>query len=292
MRAGNESTRDLRVPPRRHSDLRIHSVRAVMRAAAALGGRRYYRRRWLARGRFRVRQEDVFVPGLPDALDGFSIAHVSDLHAGPFLGPGDLDDVVTVVNEARPDLVALTGDYLTDSCDEALAIVPDLCDLKGRHGRFAVFGNHDYRGRREGEIQAAFAARGVRVLRDEAVRVEVRGATLAVVGLEDLEEAKGPVDLEAARSGVRPGDVELVLCHNPAGAQRLARPGCVAVLCGHTHGHQIDLPGCRLGPPHPGPRVELGPTALITSSGLGVIGVPVRVGAPAEVVWVRLLRPA
>ena len=122
---------------------------------------------------------------------------------------------------------------------------------------------------------------------------------LAVTGVEDIEESKH-VDAAAARREVREGDVEIALCHNPAGAPLLARPGCAAVLSGHTHGNQIDLPGFdRVGPPHPGDRRDVshgpgprgeprGATALITSLGLGVVGAPLRVRAPAEVVFVEL----
>jgi len=88
---------------------------------------------------------------------------------------------------------------------------------------------------------------------------------------------------------VQAGDVEIVLCHNPRGASAIAGAGCTAILSGHTHGTQVDLPLLRrLGPQHPGLRLELGPTTLIVSRGLGVVAVPLRVGVPAEVVYVRL----
>jgi predicted MPP superfamily phosphohydrolase len=90
---------------------------------------------------------------------------------------------------------------------------------------------------------------------------------------------------------LRNGDLEIVLCHNPRAAQFLSRERCAAVLSGHTHGTQIDWPlARRVGPPHPGTRMQFGPTTLIVSRGLGVIGVPLRVGAPAEVVVLRLER--
>jgi uncharacterized protein len=99
------------------------------------------------------------------------------------------------------------------------------------------------------------------------------------------------IDVAAARAGVRPGDVELVLCHNPAGAQRLARHGCAAVLSGHTHGHQVDLPLIRRAAPrHPGDRVQRAGTACITSRGLGALGVPLRVRARPELVLLELAR--
>ncbi len=272
---------------RRHQRLaRRTLVRALSRTTSVLGGRAWYRRRWLASGAFEVREEVVRVPGLPPGLRGFAIAQLSDLHAGPFLGEGDLTDVVDATNALSADLIAFTGDLITDHWSDALRILPDLARLEARHGVFGVFGNHDYRDRQEGRIAEAYGSRGLRFLRNQCARIDTAGGSLAVVGIEDLEEAR-EVDLEAARSAVRPGDVEIALCHNPSGAPILARPGCAVILAGHTHGGQIA--GLEThGPSHPGLRLDLGATALIVSRGIGVIGFPLRIGAPSEIVVVRL----
>jgi len=276
----------LRQPQRRHGRLRRTAVKLAARAAAALGGRALYRRRWLGPGRFRVREEVLWVADLSEGLVGFRIAHLSDLHGGPFLGAGDLAAVARTVRELAVDLAVLTGDLITDHWSDALELIPDLAELGARHGMLAVFGNHDYRGRQEGRIAAALAERGIETLRNACRRIDTGRGVLAVVGVEDLEEGR-ELDLERARASVRPGDVELVLCHHPAGGLALARRGCCAVLSGHTHGGQVRFLG-RLGPPHPGLRIALGETALIVNRGLGVIGFPWRSGAPTEIVLVRL----
>ncbi len=258
--------------------------------ARGLGGRWLYARRWLGPRGLRLREEHVEVPGLPPVLDGLRIAHLSDVHAGPFLGAGDLKYAVEEVNQWGPDLVALTGDFCAHEPEQALEVAADLGHLRARSGLFAVFGNHDYRHRREGEIAAAYLEHGIRFLRNAGVRPERDGRSLPLVctGLEDLEEGR-TVDVAAARAELRAGDVEVMLCHNPRGARALARPGCPLLLSGHTHGTQIDLPWLRgLGPDHPGLRVELGPTTLLVSRGLGVVGVPLRWRVPAEVVLVQL----
>lgn len=280
--------RDVRVPPRRHSALRIGLCALLQRGLRALGGRFLYRRLHLAPGRFELRRETVRVAGLPASLDGYLVAQLSDVHAGAFVGPGDLRHVVDAVRAEAPDLVVLTGDVITSHWRESLLVRDDLARLEPPDGAFGVFGNHDYHDREEGRIVAAYAEVGWTFLRDETARVERGDGALAIVGLEDLEEAKR-VDLEAARRGVRDGDVELVLCHNPEGARVVAREQCAAVLSGHTHGGQIVLPfGPPLGPPHPGDRRDLGTTAAITSRGLGALVLPFRRGAPAEVVLIRL----
>jgi hypothetical protein len=96
-----------RVEPRRYGDARLRLYRGVERALRYSGGRWIYRARHLARGRFLVREELVRVPGLHPSLSGFLVAQLSDFHAGPFLGRGDLRAVVEAVNELRPDVLAL-----------------------------------------------------------------------------------------------------------------------------------------------------------------------------------------
>lgn len=276
-----------RVAPRRFGRARSLAVTAVERAFHVLGGRRLYRARWLAPGRLVVRTEELALADLPRELDGFTLAHLSDLHAGPFLGRGDLAHAVERVSAAAVDAVVLTGDLIAHQWTDALAVLDELAALRSRRGSFAVFGNHDYRGRLEGRIESAYAARGLRFLRNACARLQIGGACVALVGVEDVEEGR-EVDVDSARAAVLSGDVEVVLCHNPVSAPIFARLGARLVLSGHTHGGQIDLPVLRrLGPQHPGLRVEFGRTTLIVNRGLGVIGLPLRYGAPAEVVLVR-----
>lgn len=292
MQQHTEPSPELRLRPRRHGRLRRAAVWTVEHASAWLGGRALYRVRHLRQGRFLVREERVALRGLAPALEGFTIAQLSDLHAGTFLREGDLSDVVAHANALGPDLAVLTGDFITRHWSESLLVRGDLARLVARHGTYAVLGNHDYKDRAEGRIVASYADVGVRVLRNEGVRLVDERGGVGLVGVEDLEESK-ELDLAAARAGLAEGEPEIVMCHNPRGVLPLARVGVGLVLSGHTHGTQLDWPFLRrAGPPHPGLRLELGATTLVVSRGLGVIGVPLRIGAPAELVVVRLTRAA
>jgi predicted MPP superfamily phosphohydrolase len=264
----------------------------VEHACAWFGGRAFYRRRHLAAGRFVVREERVAIRGLAPALAGFTIVQLSDLHAGTFLARGDLAAVVACANELSPDLAVLTGDFITRHWSEALLVRDDLARLRARHGVWAVLGNHDYKDRAEQRIVSSYAEVGVRFLLNRGVRVEDERGALGLIGVEDLEESK-QLDLAAARSGLVPGEPEVALCHNPRGALGLARSGSALVLSGHTHGTQLDVRWLRrAGPAHPGLRLELGAATLLVSRGLGVIGLPLRIGAPTELVVARLERAA
>lgn len=281
---------DLRQAPRRFSLARRATVRAIEGLSLALGGRALYRRRHLTPPGLVVRVERVMHPELPAGLDGFRVVQLSDIHAGPFIRRGDLARVVSEVERLAPDLIVITGDLITHRMEEAELILDDIARLRAPHGVCAVFGNHDYRGRREGEIERRWSARGVEFLRNRGRRLEVAGGALCVVGVEDLEEGR-VVDLAAARAVARPEDFELVLCHNPRGAPACARPRCLAVLSGHTHGGQLDLPWLRsAGPAHPGLRIDLGGTVVLVSRGLGSIGLPLRIGVPTELVVLELAR--
>ncbi len=281
-----------RASPRRFGRARTLAQAMVERTFRLCGGRALYRARRLSRAGLVVRTEEVVIPDLPGALEGFTLAHLSDLHAGPFLGQGDLEHVIARVNESAPGVVVITGDLIAHRWTDALSVLEELASLRSRHGTFAVFGNHDYRGRLEGEIARAYGARGIRFLRNECARLPEGDAHLALVGLEDVEEGR-VVDVELARAGLREGDLEIVLCHNPISAPVFARLGARAVLSGHTHGTQIDLPILRrLGPQHPGLRVDFGATTLIVNRGIGVTSMPLRFRAPAEIVLIRLCRSA
>ena len=280
---------DLSLPPRRYSKRWLAFSRFVERTASLLGGRAFYRRWFLSPGRFRIRDERVEVSRLPAGLHGLRIVQLSDLHGGRFVGEHDLKHVIEAIRTETPDVIVLTGDYIISHWHEVIPLMTELAQLSARYGVYAVFGNHDYRGRNESRIAELFEEVGIQVLRNQSVRIDTGDGVLAVVGLEDLEEAK-VVDERAARAELQPDDVEIVLCHNPHMAKSLARPQCAAVLSGHTHGNQIDLPGFRsFGPAHPGDRCEFGETVSITNFGLGVIGLPFRFGAPAEIVRVTLI---
>jgi len=258
--------------------------------AARAGGKALYTRR-LRRDRLTVARVDVPIDGLPAALDGFTIAHMSDFHAGPFLDAGSLTDVVDVVREHRPDVIALTGDYITHRADEAFPLAAALARVESRHGGVLVFGNHDYHARREGEIAAAFAAVGIEALRNEGRALEVDGARLWLAGVEDVEEGK-VVDLDAALADRSDEDVTVLLSHHPDMVEHLDGRDVDLVLAGHTHGGQIVVGGRSplgsLRSRYLSGLHSVGDTRLFVTRGLGVLIVPLRIGAPPEVAILTL----
>lgn len=282
--------RDAGLEPRRYSDARLKLFRLCEGTARRLGGRAFYRRRFLSRRRLRVRHETVVVSDWSPRTPRLRLVQLSDLHAGPFLAEGDLGEVCEVARELAPDLYVLTGDLISERTEEAFTLIEDLAGLRAPLGSFAVFGNHDYRGRREGEIvQRLGREAGWQFLRNEGQRFDHHGEFVHLTGLEDLEEAKR-VDPDAARAELEPADTEILLVHNPGFADGLLRGNTRLVLSGHSHGHQIDLPYVRrFAPRHPGDRLERGPAVCLTSRGLGALGLPLRIASPAELVCIDLV---
>ena len=279
------------IAPRRFSRFRLAVFATIERCCVWLGGRHFYRWRYLSPRRLGVREITLSLPERAAALDGLVIAHLSDIHAGPFLAKGDLGAVVDLLEQRQPDVVCWTGDYVTHGIQDVRPVIAELRRCTGRLATLAVFGNHDYKERREWEMAAALEPDGWVFLRNSSQQLEVNGTTIAFAGIEDPEEGK-LVDVDAAMAGAHGADLVIALSHGPLGAPAFAEHGVCAVLSGHTHGSQVDLPYLRdLGPAHPGLRVELGTTTVLVSRGLGVVGLPLRTGAPAEVSFVTLRTP-
>jgi len=153
------------------------------------------------RRRLRVVRRTYAVSGLPPDLDSLRVAHLSDLHAGPWVPTSLLAGAVAAANAERPDVVLLTGDYVdldrtfADVCAEVLG------HLRAPHGVYAVLGNHDHEAGAE-RMVAALQARGITVLPNRAVPLGQGPTHLWVVGLDDTVSHRG--DLREALAEVAP----------------------------------------------------------------------------------------
>ncbi len=242
-----------------------------------------------------VTRLDVPVPGLPAALDGLRILHLSDLHLGPLADRAGLRDAIARANALDADLICVTGDVVDSPRADLDAWLPELAALRARHGVYAILGNHDLR-LPPAEVAAAIErAAGWHVLRDDLATVRIGDASLYLLGLEDRPVAHGPGPIDALLARVPAGETALAMIHQPGHFPNVATTGIPLVLAGHTHGGQLAVPGM--------PRLNVarvlmtrfdagtfvqGRSTLHVNRGLGVSGQRVRVGAPREITVVTL----
>jgi uncharacterized protein len=288
------SVSDLRIEPRRFSAPVMRGISALRWLTSRVWPGRAFYAWWLARRGLQLVRVDVRVPGLPPALDGLRLVQLSDVHAGCFLDEASLEPVVALARACEPHLLLVTGDLITRTVDDIRELGGAFARIPAPLGAFAVFGNHDYRGRRECHLAASLRRQGVTVLRNATARVAHGGAVIAIGGLEDLEESKG-ADLQAVLAGLR-GDeaVAVLLCHHPDIVDALPPGRFHLVLSGHTHGGQLLLPGVtalvRRWLTHRirGDFAVPGGGLLHVNRGVGVLILPFRFRARAEVCCLTL----
>ncbi len=140
--------------------------------------------------RFEVTNHRVSISKLPREFHGFRIAQLSDIHHSPFLSEDEISAAVRKTNELEPDLVVLTGDYISHSTEyiSGCARVPG--GLNARHGVYAILGNHDHW--TDGEMMSsALSFNGIKVLNNENVRIELQDSYIRLAGIDDLMVRRG-----------------------------------------------------------------------------------------------------
>ena len=239
---------------------------------------------------------------LPHGMSGYTIVQLSDVHVGPTIGLDFIEQLVATTNALSPDLVVITGDLVDGSVQELGALVAPLAKLRARDGVYFVTGNHEYYSGADSWIKQ-LKALGVRVLRNERVAIRAashdgsqNGEGFDLAGVDDwtahtFGNGHG-MDLDRALSGRDQERVLVLLAHQPKAIFQAARAGVDLQLSGHTHGGQL-FPFnflVRLQQPYVDGLHAHGDTLIYVSRGTGYWGPPMRVGAPAEVTHLELVR--
>ncbi|MCZ6465362.1 MAG: metallophosphoesterase [Proteobacteria bacterium] len=273
------------------ADGKVGPLRAAVVAALALTTAGIALRGGLASPA--LRRVELALPRWPVERDGFRIAQLSDIHIGPILGRRFAREIVDRVNALDADLVMLTGDLVDGSTSRLADEVRPFADLRGRHGVYFVTGNHDhYSGARSWTDRVREL--GIRVLRNEHVRIGEGSGAFVVAGVDDhhahFVPGESGEDLEAALDGVGADTPVLLLAHDPTTFKRAAGMSVDLQVSGHTHGGQI-WPFTylvRLAVPFLAGVYRRGGATLYVSRGTGFWGPPMRLGAPAEITEIVL----
>ena len=251
-----------------------------------------------------VKRVDVPIAGLPPALEGFTIAQLSDIHVGPTIKRGYIHRIVEAVNKLGADVVAITGDLVDGSVPELRDHIAPLGGLQARHGTYVVTGNHEYYAGASAWI-AELRRIGLRVLLNEHVvlRQDTPGRStgdsdaLVLAGVTDFTaghfDAAHESDPEGALAGAPTGSTtRVLLAHQPRTAPAAAAAGYQLQLSGHTHGGQF-FPWNLFVPmqqPFTAGLHRLRDMWVYVSRGTGYWGPPKRFGAPSEITLLRLVR--
>ena len=259
-------------------------IRALMQTAA------------IEAHRFEVTRFPIRLSKLPQAFHGLKLAQLSDIHHSPFLSEAEIAQAVHYTNALQPDLIALTGDYISHSPEYIEGAARTLGMLRAPLGVFAILGNHDHW--TDGErMTEALRAHGITVLINEHTTIRRDNAEFKLLGIDDITVKRD--DLAAALVGTSENETRILLSHNPAIIREAARAKIDLVLSGHTHGGQINW---RLLTGRPERRrwlqrrsrrllrgyAAVDDTQIYVNRGLGTVVVPLRYGCSPEITLMEL----
>lgn len=239
---------------------------------------------------------------LPEAFDGFTIAQLSDFHYDEHFSAVPISKAVEIVNGLKPDLIVLTGDFITvppidrwgflkRAIQTVVPCAEKLQPLQAQIGTFAILGNHD------GEAAPTYITGVLRehhipVLRNHSVPLERGGKRIWLAGIDDA--LRGYPDLGATLEKVPESETTILLAHEPDFADDASLSPVDLQLSGHSHGGQIWIPG--IGAPwlpplsrkYPRGLYSVGDLTLYTNLGIGTIRVPIRINCPPEITLITL----
>jgi hypothetical protein len=249
----------------------------------------------------RVIRKEIALRRWPSRMDGFTIVLLSDFHYDPYFSVHPIRSAVDIVNGLQPDLIALTGDFVSvpifgEHAKGALQAEPCaqlLQKLRAPHGVWAVLGNHDAFSDPD-RITDALHTVGIPVLSNQSVAIEKDGARYWLGGVDDVLD--GSADLPGTIHSVPADEPFVLLAHEPDYADVVAGYPVDLQLSGHTHGGQVRFPFMRpmylppLAKKYVWGQFQIRGLTLYTNAGIGTVQIPVRWNCPPEITYIRLKR--
>ena len=261
---------------------------------------------------YRVIDHTLFFDNLPAAFDGFRITQISDVHAGSFTRPAEVQRGIEMIKQQQSDLFVFTGDLVNNKATEIVPWIPLFSQIEAPYGKYSVLGNHDYgdyvrwdspqnKQANLEQLKEYHAALGFHLLLDNHVPIQKDGQHIILAGVENWGLGFGERgDLKKALHHVHPTDFKILLSHDSSHWESQVKTWPVPVeltLAGHTHGMQFGLEalGIKWSPVKyryahwAGIKNENG-RYLNINRGFGFIGFSGRIGIWPEITVITLKR--
>ena len=248
----------------------------------------------------RLERRTIRIPGLPEAFAGLRIAQISDIHFAEYTEPFFVHETVRRVNALRPDIVLITGDFVTMAPiiktyaqEYAPAVAQILKNLECPH-KWGVLGNHDWMVNGD-LVMASMKEVGIPILRNQYLPFEKDGARIWIAGIMDALSWESNLNITIPPTAMRDKEKVILMAHEPDILPAAARLNAFdLMLSGHTHGGQVRLPFLPplflppLGKRYVEGHFRMGRTQLYVNRGIGAVGVPFRFRCPAELTELTL----
>lgn len=236
-------------------------------------------------------------PDLPRALEGFTIAQISDIHSGVFMTEENMREIFELANSMSPNVTVITGDLVDNSDSQIPALYRAAEVLKADYGVFACLGNHDHYATAH-KVTAAMEQRGITILANDHRRLSIDDAALELIGIDDAGRgSRNFARIDDALRGVDADALKVLLSHRPDIFPEAKLRDIDLVLSGHTHGGQvgIEILGVDLNPVYLLHRYARGlyredGKYVYVNVGVGMVGAPIRFVRP-EISLISLHRP-
>ncbi len=247
----------------------------------------------LTRNDYKIERVRIKIENLPDELKGLTIGLISDIHSGIFMTEEDMKEYAFALENLKPDLILLPGDFITSDPEEIYPFVNAFGNLKAKYGVFATLGNHEFFTRQPQKIAQLLEKNGIRVLRNESEKIEINGEKIFIIGIDDLRYG---ADLDKAIKNIEKNKLKILLSHKPYAFEEFAYNQIELTVSGHTHGGQIVF--AKIDDTYIAPaslvskfvagHYKLGNSHLYVTRGVGVVGLPIRFNCPPEITHITL----
>lgn len=242
-----------------------------------------------------IKEVDIRIPGLPTGLEGLRIVQISDIHLSPFVTRSQLARAVDMANDLRAHVAVITGDLITSYGDPLDDCLQELRRLRSVAGSYGCLGNHEVMAQVEEYTTEQAAKLGIRFLRQQSTELRFGAARLNLAGVD--YQRKGAHYLPGASDLLRADSVNVLLSHNPDVFPVAAGQGWDVTIAGHTHGGQITLEylhpalnPARFYTPFIYGLYQRDQRSIYVTSGIGTVGMPIRIGAAPEISLLKLTR--